>query len=308
MAGTGPFKRRLRGPGTKPERQRTMTLGPVPGAVIGLLWFSALPAQARAEWSFLRWMERPASSVPSSPDEPARVEFRQLLSFDKERLADGGWPEVKQALKEGDVIAYWKDPWEARVGILFKLQLNSVAYKVFKYGHIAIVVSDPQNENGLRLFTSYPLTGPTTREDLDTLKYESWHAYRLTRWDRVDKKRFYEFIRIARKKTDKWYGYDLFGLVGMWNPNLQPHEPHEIAHRYICSTLIAAGLYYAGVRLEVSPRHGVADIVTPLQLVSSKGWIDSQPDVAYRASGEEAIPSPETIKTGDWADAESAHR
>lgn len=284
-----------------------MKLGRVQGALITLLWFGALPAQAWAEWFFLKWMERPAHNGPSSLAKPEdRVEFQQVLSFDKQKLDDDGWPAARQALKEGDVIAYWKVPWEARMGILFKLQVNTLAYRLFKYGHIAIVVTDPDNEGTLRLLTSYPFTGPTIQEDLDTLKNESWDAYRLNQWDRVDNKRFYEFIRLVRKNAEKWYGYDLFGLMGLWNSSLQPNQPREIGYRYLCSTLIAAALHYAGVKLDVSPRYGVADIVTPFQPVSSKGWVLSQPRIVDRPSDGEGEEKPilEMNQTGDWADAE----
>ena len=75
--------------------------------------------------------------------------------------------------------------------------------------------------------SSQALKGPNIREDIDTLKNHSWDVYRLNRWDRVDKKRFYEFVNLVRQKAERWYGYDFPGLFGLWNSNLRPIKPQD---------------------------------------------------------------------------------
>lgn len=240
------------------------------------------------DWVILKWMENPDNNGPSTLAKPEnRTEFRRVGSFDHLEHDDHSWRSAKEMLKEGDLIAYGEDKWEARTNIFLKGRLNHLAYRLFKYGHIAIVVKDPGSEDSLRLLTSYPFQGPTTRESLDTLKSESWDVYRLNHWDRVDKKRFYDFIELVQEKAGRWYGYDFSGMFGLWNSNLQPSSPEEIGNNYICSTVIVAALHYAGVELDVSQRHGVIDVITPLQLVRSKGRVISLPHTTHESPGKE---------------------
>ena len=286
-----------------------MKPGRICGTLAGFLLFCAYVPDVRAEWFILKWMEKPATNGPSSRANPEdRVEFMPLPSFDRRQFDEETWPAVRDTLQEGDVIAYWKQPWEASLELLFKAKINSIAYTLFKYGHVATVVRDSDDEKSLRLLTSYPFIGITIREDLDTLRDYSWHAYRLNQWDRVDKERFHKFISLVRRKAEKWYGYDFFGLIGLWNSNLQPNQPEQIAYRYICSTVIAAAFNYAGVELEVSPRHGFMDIVTPYQLVGSKGRIVSAPRSIEELSNKESEEqlSTETNGTGNWINAENS--
>lgn len=250
------------------------------GAIfIGLLLSGAYPVQIKAEVYLLRWMETPAWNGPSTQAKPEdRTEFLHVFSFDRDRHDDQSWPAVSDLLKEGDVVAYKTETWKAVIEVFLKAGLNRFGYMLFKYGHTAIVVKDPNDENRLRLLSSWSFKGPNILEDLDTLKYHSWDAYRLNLWDRVDKKRFYEFASLVRQKAESWYGYDFSGMFGLWNSNLQPSKPEEIGLSYTCSTVILAALHYAGVELDAYQRHGIADIVTPLQLVSSKGRIVPVPE------------------------------
>ncbi len=258
-----------------------MKYGWIDGMLTGLLLVGAYPAQAEAEWFILNWMERPASRGPSTQAQPEeRIEFLHVFSFDKKKHDDVGWTTTRSLLKEGDVIAYRKEAWEARKEIFLAGQLNVIGYRLFKYGHMAMVIKDPDDENKLRLLSSWSFHGPNIQEDLDSLRDHSWDAYRLNRWDRVDKRRFYEFIHLVREKAEKWYGYDFPGMFGLRNSNLRPGKPEEIGHSYICSTVIVAALQYAGVELDAYQRFGVGDIVTPLQLVSSPGRIVTPHDTA----------------------------
>jgi hypothetical protein len=221
-------------------------------------------------------MEKPSSHGPSTKARPEeQLEFLPVLSFDKKKCDESDYATIKSLLKEGDLIAYRKGTWEARKAIFLEGQLNAIGYSVFKYGHLAMVVKDSDEEGTLRLLSSESFKGPNIRDDLDTLQRYSWDAYRLNRWDSVDKKRLYEFIGLVRQKAEKWYGYDFSGMFGLWNSNLVPREPEEIGHDYICSTVILAALQYAGAELDAYQRRGIGDIVTPLQVVSSKGRLVS---------------------------------
>ncbi|MFQ5929463.1 MAG: MlaA family lipoprotein, partial [Acidobacteriota bacterium] len=242
----------------------------------------------QGEWFLLNWMEKPSKNGPSTLAEPGdRTDFLKGLSFDKNQHDDGSWPAIRQNIQEGDVISYWKEKWEARNNIFLKAQINQVGYRLFKYGHVAIVVRDVRDENTLHLLSSEAFKGPNIREDIDTLKDHSWDVYRLNQWDRVDKKRFYEFVDLVRQKAERWYGYDFRGMFGLWNSNLQPSRPEEIGRSYICSTVILAALHYAGVELDAYQRYGIADIVTPLQIVGSKGRIVPVAEVTIEAYRDE---------------------
>ena len=277
----------------------------IKGTFYGLLLVGAYPAQTKADLFLLRWMETPAWNGPSTQAKPEdRTEFLPVSSFDKDRHDDQSWPAVRQNLKEGDMIAYKTETWKAVIEVFFKGGLNRFGYMLFKYGHMAIVVKDPNDENRLRLLSSWSLKGPNILEDLDTMKYHSWDSYRLNQWDRVDKKRFYEFVSIVRQKAESWTGYDFSGMFGLWNSNLQPSKPEEIGLSYTCSTVILAALYYAGVELDAYQRYGIADIVTPLQVVSSKGRIVPVPEVIFEAASE---PEGLTATSGDSSDQNSIH-
>ena len=266
------------------KKRRLMTV-----ALTALLIFT-FHGTAAAEWNILAWMEKPSPHGPSAAAKPEeRVEFEPLFSFDPARQAES-WPELRRELREGDLIAFWKDPWEARKDIFLRGKLNVIGYRLFKYGHVAMVVKDPDDPTKLRLLSSWSFRGPNVQDDIDSLAWHSWDAYRMNQWDRVDKARFYEFIAVVRQKAEKWYGYDFPGMFGLVNSNLHPTNPEEIGHSYICSTVLVAALQYSGVELDAYRRLGVGDIVTPLQLVASGGRITTP----VQSAGEE------TAEVDDW--------
>lgn len=221
-------------------------------------------------WFILRWVEKTNPRGPSSESTPVETtSFSRVLAFEE---ADGvdAFTKLQPQLREGDLIAYHLEKGDARRAIL-KGQLNKVGYRLLKYGHLAIVVEDPEQPGQLRLFSSQSFKGPNTDEAIETLATHSWHAYRLDKWDRLDTDRFHEFVREASARSGNWRGYDFSGMFGLWNSNLQPTSPEEIGHDYICSTVVAAALHYAGVELDAVQRGGLADLVSPQQVVGSKG-------------------------------------
>jgi hypothetical protein len=218
-------------------------------------------------WVSMRWVEKPVYS-----EDMQDVPEEKRLHFDKAggyTEGDEGFAEVKQTLREGDVIAYRMSGKESRDDIA-KGRLNSVGYKILDYGHLAILTHVEGNET-LKLLSSQAFKGPNTEEDVDTLSEHSFDVYRLNRWDKVDVDRFHEFVEKSKKKAGTWIGYDFSGMFGVWNSNLRPKEAKAIGHDYICSTVVAAALYYAGANMMVSARAGWLDLVSPRQVVMSHG-------------------------------------
>ena len=58
-------------------------------------------------------------------------------------LSDREWKQISDRIKVGDVIAYSKEKWSARRELLAKGKATVIGYRLFKYGHLAIVVEDP---------------------------------------------------------------------------------------------------------------------------------------------------------------------
>jgi hypothetical protein len=90
-------------------------------------------------------------------------------------------------------------------------------------------------------------------------------------WDRVNIDRLLEFVRISivQEKGGESYG-DLSSL-GFGNANLKPRTQVDIGGGYTCSTVVAAALYYAGVELDKTRGSSHLDLVSPKQIVTSKG-------------------------------------
>ena len=225
----------------------------------------------------LRWVERPSSEGPSTQALSEDItQFDMVARYDKGAV---DFIQVRDTLREGDVIAYRMSPLET-VGQLLVGRVNAAGYGLIKYGHLAILVGDPDAgtaPENLRLLSSVSFVGPNTREGIDTLARHNWDAYRLDQWGRVDAARLRDFAELAEKRAGRWYGYDFSGMFGLWNSNLTPREADEVGHDYICSTIVLASLYHCGVELDAVRRWGVLDVCTPQQVVASKGRIVAPP-------------------------------
>lgn len=186
-------------------------------------------------------------------------------------ISDEEWKEKTDQLQMGDVIAYRKEKWRGRREILSSGKLTVLGYRLFKYGHLAIVAEDPQNPKRKVLFTSQSKIGVNVDEDVDTLRTHNWDAYRLDKWDRVNQDRFREYIGYCRKAAGHFFGYDFTGMFALWNENLRPTEKSNIGSEYICSTAVITILYYAGFESDAIKRDGWLDLVTPYQVVKAAG-------------------------------------
>ena len=213
----------------------------------------------------MRWVEKPVYSKPikTIPKE-RQLYFDQLGTFSEGQPT---FDKIRKTLREGDVIAYHMKRNEARLAVA-KGKLTRLGYRVLDYGHLAILT---RQDGRLRLFSSQSFKGANTLEGVESLRDHSFDVYRLNRWEKVDRKRFHEFVEKSQEKAGSWIGYDFSGMFGLWNSKLDPAHADEIGHDYICSTIVAAALYYAGADMKVSNRKGYLDLVSPKQVVTSHG-------------------------------------
>jgi hypothetical protein len=186
-------------------------------------------------------------------------------------ISDEEWKKKTDQLQMGDIIAYRKEKWRGRREILSQGKLTVIGYRLFKYGHLAIVAEDPQNPEHKVLFTSQSKIGVNVDEDVDTLRIHNWDAYRLDNWDRVNQERFRQYVNLCRKAAGNFFGYDFTGMFALWNENLRPTEKSNIGSEYICSTAVLTILYYAGFESDAIKRDGWLDLVTPYQVVKAAG-------------------------------------
>jgi hypothetical protein len=240
-------------------------------------------------WFILRWMEKPNPKGPSTKAAAADVvAFTRVLEYDR-ASGEAPFAALQPQLREGDLVAYYLPANQARKEIL-QGDVNKIGYRLLKYGHLAIVVADPARQGELRLFSSQSFKGPNTDEALATLREHCFHVYRLDQWQRVNVSRLREFVTLAHAKAGNWMGYDFSGMFGLWNSNLKPDQPKKIGHDYICSSVVAAALYYAGVELDAVQRGGIGDLVSPQQVVSSKGRLIATPAIELVAETVAAKP------------------
>jgi hypothetical protein len=231
-------------------------------------------------WRVLRWVETPSSrGVSQEADPKDRTRFDFVTGYDQHQ--PDTFAERGNQLREGDLVAYWMKKNESRRAIL-KGDVNKVGYRLLEYGHLAMVVKNPDNPKTLLLLSSQSFKGANTEEDVGSLVGHSWDAYRLNQWQRVDLARLHEFVKHARSRAGHWAGYDFSGMFAMWNSNLKPDRPDKIGHDYICSTIVVAALYYSGLELDAVKRCGLFDLVSPKQVVTSKGRIIPVPEVELR--------------------------
>jgi len=187
-----------------------------------------------------------------------------------EEITPEAWNEVVDKLQVGDVIAYRKEKWSARRELFAKGKLTVIGYRLFKYGHLAIVVEDPDSPGRKVLFTSQSAKGVNLDEDADSLQTHNWDAYRLDKWDRVDLGRIREGILRCKEKSGNFFGYDFTGMFALWNEDLKPDHAKDFGTEYICSTCVVTLLYFGGFESDSTPRREL-DLITPYQVVRAKG-------------------------------------
>jgi hypothetical protein len=193
-------------------------------------------------------------------------------------ITDAAWADITGTLKVGDVIAYRKDKWSARRELFAEGKVTVIGYRLFRYGHLAIVVEDPKVPGRMALFTSQSQKGANVEEDIDSLRTHNWDAWRLDKWHRVDKERIREGILSCQEKSGHFFGYDFTGMLALWNENLKPEEIDDFGAEYICSTSVVTLLYFGGFESDATPRQGM-DLITPYQVVRARGRFVKPPDL-----------------------------
>ena len=196
----------------------------------------------------------------------------------KNDLSDQEWDQVTNNLRVGDVIAYSKEKWSARRELLAEGKATVIGYRLFRYGHLAIVVEDPDNPGRKVLFTSQGQKGVNIDEDIETLRTHNWEAWRLDKWDRVNIEKINEGVVSCRDKSGHFFGYDYSGMFSLWNENLKPENVKDFGDEYICSTAVVTLLYFAGFESDSTPRQGL-DLITPYQVVRAKGAFIEAPNI-----------------------------
>ena len=155
--------------------------------------------------------------------------------------------------------------------LFLKGKTYAAGYTFFKYGHLDLVLRDPDGGGELVLFTCDGTNGVNSKRHLSDLGDRDWDVYRMKDWIRVDRERLFEFARTSITKAKGAESYDDLSALGLRNANLKPKTQEDIGGGYTCATVIAAALYYAGAELDQTRSSSHIDIVTPKQVVTSKG-------------------------------------
>ena len=219
----------------------------------------------------LSWVERAFAPIPSRlAAANDRLDFKLIAGYSR-KTGKEGLQKKTSILREGDLIAARLGKIEAGTDFFLKWKKYAGGYTFLKYGHLDLVVRDPSGGDNLVLFTCNGSEGVNIKRQLSDLGNRDWDVYRMNNWGRVNRERLFEFVRISliQEKGGESYG-DLSSL-GFGNANLKPKVREDIKGDYTCSTVIAAALYYAGVELDNTRGTSNIDLVSPNQIVTSKG-------------------------------------
>lgn len=173
-------------------------------------------------------------------------------------------------LQPGDVVAFWMGHNEA-LGYLRRGVVQKIPYELFQFGHVALVVEASSQPGEMRLLQLAMAQAANVDEGLDYLEDKKWQVFRPPS-GAVDPERLREFVdQVVITASDPKKAYDFPGVLGWKNSPWQPETPEEIGSRYSCATLVVAALHYAGYELNAVCRGGRLDVVTPRQVVMSRG-------------------------------------
>ena len=224
------------------------------------------PIVPKPSWVQRTWVPKP--SRLAKPED--RLAFERVASF---RRSDGesGLAEKTKLLREGDLVAASLGKLESSSNLILGRGMNYIAHTVLDYGHLDLVIKDPAGSDKLVLFTCMTKEGVNIERRLKDLGNRDWDVYRLKNWDRVDRDRLYEFVQVGLERGHNTETYDNFSAIGFWNANLKPKNKGDIGGGYICSTVVVSALYYAGVELDNMRNSSYVDLVSPKQVVTSKG-------------------------------------
>ncbi len=220
-----------------------------------------------------RFLERPPSPWVLSLS-TRRADWSRLQVVAAHSRVTGAVPrDVVASLQPGDVVAFHMSHREAWKH-LSRGRIQKIPYELFRFGHLALVVENPARPAGSgdrRLLQVAMRQAVDAGEGLAALDGRSWIAFRPGGGE-VDRGRLHEFARIAvERASDRRKAYDYSGALGVVNAPWRPEKPGGIGDEFTCATLVVAALHYSGFELAAVHRGGLVDIVTPRQVVDSRG-------------------------------------
>ena len=224
------------------------------------------PIVPKPSWVQRAWVPKP-SRLAKHED---RLAFKRVASY-RRSDDESGLAEKTKLLREGDLVAASLGKFESSGNLILGRGMNYIAHTLLDYGHLDLVIKDPAGSDELVLFTCMTKEGVNIERRLKDLGNRDWDVYRLKNWDRVDRDRLYEFVQVGLERGRNTETYDNFSAIGFWNANLKPKNKGDIGGGYICSTAIVSALYYAGVELDNMRNSSYVDLVSPKQVVTSKG-------------------------------------
>ena len=209
------------------------------------------------------WMEKPPTSDLES-SEPMQVIHRH--SDPDTNPTD----QELALLQVGDVIAFTMSHQQAW-SHLRKGKIQKVPYELFRYGHLALVVPDPNGSDELRILQVAMKQAVTASDGFEYLDGKTWEIHRPPSGS-VDADRLASFTKqVTENAADPKRAYDYGSVTGWKNSPWQPETKSEIGERFSCTTLVIAALHYSGYELDAVHRGGRFDLVTPRQVVESSG-------------------------------------
>lgn len=170
-------------------------------------------------------------------------------------------------IQAGDVIAFYMPHKEARA-YLMKGKIQKTPYELFRYGHLAVVVATKSEE--LRLLQVAMKQYINCDSTLEYLKDKSWYLFRPPHHS-IQQSKLTNFAATVCSEDKGKSDYDYLATFGISNGNLSPNRQEDIRSKYTCATLVVAALSYSGYELHTPRRGGIADIITPTQVVDSYG-------------------------------------
>lgn len=184
--------------------------------------------------------------------------------------------KARTQIQAGDVIAFYMSQKTARE-YLQRGAIQKTPYMLFSYGHLALVVPNPdkdinqQTHSDLKLLQVAMRQAVNTSDGLEYLADKSWVVLRPPEGS-INKVHLHQFTsEVVKKGSSSQKAYHYTAAFGLWNGYHHPVTPAQISKEYTCSTLIIAALNYSGYHLYSARRYGILDIITPRQVTESWG-------------------------------------
>ena len=127
---------------------------------------------------------------------------------------EAGLEKQTSLLQEGDLIAARLGKLKAGSDLFLKRKAYAAGYTFLKYGHLDLVLRDPNGGGELVLFTCNSTDGVNIKRRLSDLGDRDWDVYRMKNWERVNRERLFEFARTSIRKAKGAEGYDNLSAVG----------------------------------------------------------------------------------------------